>query len=163
VGYPIWREEELNMRPLQTLQFLTHPSAGPVASDANLTAFEKLIQHRLPSEYITLLTQINGGQPLVSLFSPRDADDGSEWEIDRFYHLGKAGVDSDELATVYEAWQTELPEACVPIACDSGGNQIYLDFRKTPPAVGLWIHDEERSLPVAHTFEEFIDSLKSPE
>jgi hypothetical protein len=48
----------------------------------------------------------------------------------------------------------------LPIAEDGGGNQILLDFTRSPAAVTIVFDDAGgREVTVADSFEEFIDSL----
>jgi hypothetical protein len=54
-----------------------------------------------------------------------------------------------------------LPARRLPIGQDGGGNLFVLNFDTHPPSVVVVVHDEGfREIPLASSFERFIDGLE---
>jgi hypothetical protein len=132
----------------------------PKPTDKDIAAFERQIGHSLPPEYLQLLRFVNGGHPQLDSFVPKGADEDNKWAVNIFYNLGPDKNDIGGLWKAVEGWQKVLGKLRLPIACDSGGNQIVLNLRKEPATVELCIHDEGfHIVPVADSLEQFLDFL----
>lgn len=150
------------MRDLRELNLNDY--GDPVTRDAPdvrvLSEIESKLGHRLPQEYIEFLQFSNGGQPELNCLTLHDGTGTSMWTIDEFYHVSGGTDDDCDMASVFDDYRQFLEKDCLPIACDEGGNQYVLDFSTSPPSIKISIHDESfRLIPVASSFEQFIDLL----
>lgn len=144
------------------------------SQDANLdnleaiSAFEKEHNLRLPQEYIDLVRFRDGGL----------------LEKDLFFYMDRGKRQIRNCVADFLCWQKEtlgegeclihevnnppefFPKGLIPFAPDGGGNYICFDYRKrkeNPPIV-FWHHEVEENegiYPLANSFEEFVNSLKS--
>ncbi|WP_406700732.1 SMI1/KNR4 family protein [Singulisphaera sp. Ch08] len=136
-----------------------------VPTDEEIGAFESHFNLRLPPDYVSFLKQTNGGHPEIDSFRPSGAEEDTLWSVNRFYHLSPEKDDLEGLWRAKGEWQGVLGDRVVPIANDSGGNQILLDYSSGSPTVGLCIHDDDfRMLHLSDTFSSFLDMLvRDPE
>lgn len=126
-------------------------------SDEAIAKFERAFGVVLPSEYVALLRQANGGHPELDSFQ---LDERATWAVNHFYHLDDDRSSSTSLWVVAERWRGILGKGVLPFASDGGGNQFVLDLRVTPAAVRVCIHDENfRMVALASSFADFIDRL----
>lgn len=136
------------------------PVSRPQPSEKDITAFQDHFGHALPVEYMRLLRFANGGYPELDSFVPKGADKSNRWAVNFFYRLESDKNDMAGLWNAVEDWGAVLGKSRLPIACDSGGNQIVLNLEASPAKVELCIHDEGfRIVPVADSFEQFLDLL----
>jgi len=128
---------------------------------ADIKSFEASFGIRLPKSYITFLNHSNGGHPELDTFAPIKGDNGNTWAVNRFYFLDSDHSTSGGLWQVQNDWKDVLGPKSVPIASDSGGNQIVLDFNSCEDGeVKLCIHDRAfKMISIAPSFDSFINLL----
>jgi len=142
---------------------------GPVGraapSDRVIQAFEQQFGLKLPAAYLALLRHSNGGHPELSSIKRIDRAGFSGWGVSRFYYLDDDKNSVESLWRRTEWLQQILGKEILPFANDGFDNQFFLDFRTDPPAVRVWVHDEEgRVDELAPHFEAFVDLLdRDPE
>jgi len=125
-----------------------------------LNHFQATYGLRLPSQYVEFLSFCNGGHPELDSFVPNNRID--RWAVDKFYYLLAEDSDSANLWNAMRSWQGILGKNCVPIACDGGGNQIFLDVKQELASVKLCIHDQNfKVIPIADSFSKFVELLSS--
>jgi hypothetical protein len=155
-------EEVFQLRDLSELNINERgkPVARPGPTDEQVRGFEQLFAVQLPPDYLHLLSRSNGGHPELSTFVPADAQTGSRWSIDRFYHLGADTESAENLTRATARWRTHLGESAIPIGCDGGDNQICLDLSRGS-AVFVCVHDEGfRRIDVAPSLSAFLALLE---
>ena len=136
------------------------PVARQPPTDDQVRDFQSHFQVELPEEYLILLCHSNGGHPKLDSFRPKGLTEEHSWGLNRFYHLSDDKTDIDSLWRTTAAWRMAVGQNVVPVANDSGGNQIMLDYRSCPPSVTICIHDDGyRMVDVADSFGEFIEML----
>jgi len=137
------------------------PVARPAPADRVIDAFQSRFGLKLPADYIALLRFSNGGHPELDSFEPIGRPGAAPWAVNRFYHLDDGKDSSSSLWAATEKWQPILGANALPFASDGGGNQLFLDFKASPPAVKGCVHDENfRVVDLAPSLEKFIDGLK---
>lgn len=126
-----------------------------------ITEVENLLGYRLPLEYVQLLRHANGGHPELDSLLPGEKGKDADWVVAWFLHIDESTMahPANLWAAIY-AWRPILGEKALPIALDPFGNVFFMNMNESPPGVHACIHDEEfRTVPVAPSFESFIDSL----
>lgn len=114
----------------------------------------------LPEEYIRLLRFSNGGHPELDSIEPVNRPGAARWSVNRFYHLNEDRTSAASLWAATEKWRTWLGNDALPFAEDGGGNQFFIDFKVSPPAIKVCIHDESFSIiDITPSLEAFIDAL----
>lgn len=134
------------------------PVSRAAPADRDFHRLEALAQVTLPGSYKALLRFANGGHPELSTFVVDNQ--GSEWSVSRFFRVSS----DDGPNSVFWALSTHstvLPARRLPIGQDGGGNLFVLNFDTNPPSVVVVVHDEGfREIPLASSFERFIDGLE---
>ena len=123
--------------------------------------FEEEFRVSLPPEFVQFLGEVNGGHPELDSFVLPGSDENNRFAVDYFYHL----TDNEQSSTTdiwwaMRNWGQVLGGGCVPIACDGGGNQVYIDCNNQN-FIFLCLHDEGfKKAKVAESFSEFLDLLE---
>lgn len=143
-----------------------------------LALVEQLAGIRLPADYTRFLRFSNGGHPLLNTFYVQVDVKGyrEQWSMDNFFSISSDDSlteDTDEVVWRYHHRWEGLPAALVPIADNGFGDEIYLDLTgEGNGQVVLMAHERPEwargelpaanvLLPVAASFDEFIDSLSA--
>lgn len=123
--------------------------------------FEGQYALNLPKQYIDFLLKYNGGYPEASTF--KISDDEGESIVNKFYGIGDM---KGNLAKVFEALDGELPEGCISIGSDSGGNEICIGISEEYfGKIYFWMHDMESDEEMdnmyflSNSFNDFFDNL----
>lgn len=135
-------------------------------SESAVAAFEVEIGRRLPSAYRKFMVEHNGGsKPVNERFQVTET--GERSLLAELYSLSEDG--KGELLAEHHAMKHELPENCLSIGHDIGGNKICLMIFGNEVGRILWFDHELRSFTrrisraemkmCAETFEEFVSSL----
>ncbi|MCC5801853.1 SMI1/KNR4 family protein [Rossellomorea vietnamensis] len=126
---------------------------------------EKIVGATLPKEYIQFLRKHNGGFPEANIVISETAP---ECIITSFY-----GTDVEPVHDLYSRFKTfegRVPNRCIPIASDAGGNLVVLNVRN--PNYGyvfFWDHEEDSGdkemnlndlCLIAPSFNEFLTLIK---
>lgn len=138
------------------------PVTRPQPTPSQIAFIENLVGAKLPSSYIAFLMFSNGGCPELDTFYIEAEGSRQEWAADRFFHVSSDSDSTESVVWNYQHRWSGAKREILPIARDGGGNLICLDL--TEPGsdrVVLWVHDVpgQPLLPVADSFEEFIDLL----
>ncbi|MRN51688.1 SMI1/KNR4 family protein [Paenibacillus monticola] len=149
-------------------------SPGPVTAEIILNA-EQLLGYRLPSSYIELITNKNGGSPLNDCFPTLTSTSWSEDHIaiSGICGLGgQWGIDSDDLGSRFMIEEWGYPNIGIVVcSCPSAGHDaVMLDYRECGPDgepcvihVDVEVDDEPRITFLAQDFEAFIRGLVNQE
>ncbi|MFC9777504.1 SMI1/KNR4 family protein [Paenibacillus chitinolyticus] len=127
--------------------------------------FEKTNEIELPKLYKDFLLEYNGGRVEPNVF--KISSDEGESALNVFYGIGNMKNNLEKKIGFFE----EILEiGFIPIARDSGGNQVCLGIREEfHDQIFFWIHDEEYDDAMdnmhflANNIQEFIDSLYADE
>lgn len=134
--------------------------------ESAVQAFEARIGRSLPSAYRRFMVEINGGsKPVNEQFQITET--GERSLLAELYSLSEDG--KGELLAEHHAMKDELPNGCLSIGHDIGGNKICLMISGDESGHILWFDHEVRSLtsPIrredmkicAETFEGFVGKL----
>ena len=166
------------MRDLHELKLSVYgePVTTPPPTADQLSLVERLIGAKLPAAYVEFLRFSNGGYPQLRTFYVEVEEKGyrETWSISSFFSITSDDLlteDTEEVPWNYWHRWDEAPREVLPIACTAFGDLICLDL--TPEGNGrvvLWAHEvpewargtlpaADVLLPVAPSFEAFIDSL----
>lgn len=135
-------------------------------SESAVEAFEAEIGRRLPVSYRKFMVAYNGGsKPVNERFQVTET--GERSLLAELYGLSEDG--QGELLAEYHAVKHELPEHCLSIGHDIGGNKLCLVISGNEIGSILWFDHELRSFTrrisradmkmCAKTFEEFVSNL----
>lgn len=150
------------------MSFFTEDSyyCGPPLTDDMVRNAEAAVGVRLPSAYVKLLRERNGGVPTRRCFPTVARTSWAEdhIEISSVLGIGGArGIDS-RLGSAYLIQEWNYPDIGVVI-CDTpsaGHDTVMLDYRKCgtegEPQV-VYIDDDRTILPLAANFAEFVNGL----
>ncbi len=129
-------------------------------TENEFVALEELIENKLPDGYKRLIQHSNGGHPQLDTVQDQLGNTGQAWNISRFFPVGAEFSDLGNVSTRYSTWVDIIGKHRLPFAGDDFGNIFVLDFSKTEPQVGIYLHDAEMPYcPIAPNFESFIDGL----
>jgi len=106
---------------------------------SDISEFEAAWNIRLPESYINFLLQYNGGTPEPNNFLITDWD--LEGMVDTFYglHEGVYGLNYNN-----RVFKDRIPDHCITIGTDPGGNQICLSLGESNYGyIYFWDHEEE--------------------
>ncbi|MFF2484326.1 SMI1/KNR4 family protein [Paenibacillus sp. NPDC058071] len=128
-------------------------------------SFEMTNSIKLPNLYKDFLLEYNGGRVEPNVF--RISSDEGESALNVFYGIGNMNNNLEKKIGFFE----EILEiGFIPIARDSGGNQICLGIREEfYDQIFFWTQDEEYDEAMdnmhylAENIQEFIDSLYDAE
>jgi len=131
-----------------------------VLTKSRLQEFERIIGVQLPQKYREFLLKYNGGYPRPYYFTiSKEQGIGM---VNIFYGIGEMYDNLDKKIDIFD----EIMDiGFIPIADDSGGNQICLGLtEKYSGNVYFWIHDEDpedmsNMYFLAKDFEEFLETL----
>jgi hypothetical protein len=127
--------------------------------------FEKTNNIELPKLYKNFLLEYNGGRVEPNVF--KISSDEGESVVNVFYGIGNM---KNNLEKKFEFFEEILEIGFIPIARDSGGNQVCLGIREEfNDQIFFWMHDEEYEEAMdnmhylAKNIKEFIDGLYDTE
>lgn len=163
---------------------IAHPLPAGPTTDAQISAFETYIGHKLPTDYRQFLVQHNGGHPEPDAFLLNTGDGEEEDIVMCFFpmrdlKLGSVTAgDLEELRTwpLHCAWddlqsdlenlysEAEIEEPLLPVGTDGSSNYfcIVLDGARAAAVVFL-DHETGETYPLANTFTTFLGSLRQRE
>jgi hypothetical protein len=131
-----------------------------------ISAFEKEHGIILPQEYIKLVRFRDGGLLKKDLFFYQDSREMRNCVAD-FLCWQKETLGENECVP-YEVNNPPefFPKRLIPFAPDGGGNYVCFDYRdcKENPPIVFWHHEIEENegiFPLANSFDEFTNNLKS--
>lgn len=143
--------------------------------NSDITALEERVGYSFPQEYREHLLAYNGGFPDKQVFAFEENGKQQSSDVDWFYAIYDGKYNNlDTAIKMYKLDEKRLPQHIIPIAHDSGGNQICIscgteDYGK----VYFWNHELEVDYSVAgdddysnlyliaDSFTEFINGLMS--
>lgn len=110
-----------------------------VLTEARLQVFERIIGVQLPNHYRDFLLRYNGGYPTPYYFSISKVQ--GKGMVNIFYGIGEMYDNLDKKIDIFD---DILNAGFLPIADDSGGNQICIGLtEKCFGNIYFWIHDED--------------------
>jgi hypothetical protein len=124
---------------------------------------ESIIKYKLPSSYITFITNYNGGFPELDTFS----NESGEWDVNNFFFIDDQSSKESKSPTESVLWNYHnkwdgAKNSIFPFARDGGGNLfcLDLDFGENAPVI-FWTHENPtpEGTIIANNFEQFIDNL----
>ncbi|MBK9259793.1 MAG: SMI1/KNR4 family protein [Polyangiaceae bacterium] len=145
---------------------------GATSPDA-IAQFEARRGVLLPAEYKAFLLKSNGGMPIPDVFEVPGWH-GQASELLTFYGIHE---DPDySLDSNCKSYDERVPADLIPIATDSGGNNIcigwkgeregkiyFWDHEDELDENGLFVQDYRNVYLVANSLQEFLDSLMTHE
>jgi len=132
---------------------------NPPVEESVIGQIEKALNVSLPPDYKECIRFCHGGRPTKKVFSFFDPDIGA-MESCIGVLLSLSEDDDESVLETYARLSKYLPDNAVPIADDGGGDFVCLDFSAGErPTVGYWPHGEQKLIPLANTFSEFLDLL----
>ena len=161
-----------------TLKYYPDDASSPVYAEPPtarvIKEFEENFRVNLPLDYVSFLTQANGGNPTVDTFDyiastgecVQDAD-----QVGEFFSLTADRKDEDQWGVwEYTTWLREVfaengwSPNIVCIGRNGADNMIYLDAKKPIPPVHILYRECDNAIPqIALSFGEFIDNLHDSE
>ncbi|MBN1312390.1 MAG: SMI1/KNR4 family protein [Anaerolineae bacterium] len=117
--------------------------SGSALTEHDIEAAENAMGVRFPDDYRHFLLQNNGGKPDPNMFLiPDHPIPGQSDLLDWFYCIVH---DSPiDIISACRAFKGRVPEECLSIGCDPGGNQICLVISGTEQGkIYFWDHEEE--------------------
>ncbi len=166
------------MRDLHELKLNIHGEPVTISPPTahQLAVVERLVGTKLPAAYVEVLHFSNGGYPELDTFYVEVEEKGyrEAWSVNNFFSITSDDPlteDTDEVLWNYRHRWDEAPREIVPIARNAFSDKICLDL--TPEGNGQvvlfayqlpeWARGAlpaaDVLLPVAPSFEAFIDSL----
>lgn len=139
---------------------------GEPPTDELIAEIEQELGYKLPTSYIFLMKQHNGGSPINKCVP------GVGTEIEGIYGIGRDKPNSLCGRLGSEFWIKEWNYPAIGVAiCDTftaGHDMIFLDYRECgpqgePKVVHIHQEDDYRITPLADNFEAFIRSLMPEE
>lgn len=129
----------------------------------NITVCEEKMNIKFPRDYKEFLIEYNGGNVKPNIFKVSDSQ--GESAVNMFYGIDVSDQ-YDDLLSVFDSLDGEIPDDFISIGDDSAGNQICLGVRNIySEKVYIWIHDMEvdedmdNMFILADSFNEFIGKL----
>ena len=177
----IQEERALKVATMRDLQELKLNDAGAPVITApptkqQLAYLEHLVGAPLPPAYVEFLQFSNGGHPQLNSFFIEVRAEGyrEQWSVDNFFSISSDDPDvedTDEVLWRYNHRNDTLTQEFLPIADNGIGDTIYLDLtreghgrvvlcaRERPAWARGALPASDVLLPIAASFEEFIDLL----
>lgn len=132
----------------------------------NYDEYINAINYVLPDSYIAFLKEHNGGSVNNCIGKFERNSTVETFLLTTMFGLNVHG--SNDLLTSYYDFKNRIPDTCIPIGEDAGGNVCCLNL--TEPNYGCvyyWDHDEEHDEPItidqlyfiSDSFESFMESL----
>ena len=113
--------------------------SNEVLTESRLRDFERINGVQLPQQYREFLLKYNGGYPKPYYFTI--SKEQGICMVNIFYGIGEMYDNLDKKIDIFD---DILDAGFIPIADDSGGNQICLGLtEKYFGDVYFWIHDED--------------------
>lgn len=137
-----------------------------------LTEVQIALGYKLPSSYIELMREHNGGLLKRNLFVYGDAEKGEFVFVNGMFGIGREKEYSlcGEMGSKFWIKEWEYPNRGVAICdCPYGGHEmIFLDYRDCvkldePKVVHINQEDDYKITVLANSFEEFINGLTTGE
>jgi len=157
---------------------ISHPLPAGATNEAQISAFEEYIGHRLPVDYRQFLFQLNGGRPVPDavLLNGEEEDIVMCFFPMRDLQIGNVDVEAiEELRTwpLHCAWddlqserkdlyaEAEIEQALLPIGTDGSGNYfcVVLDGDHADAVVFLDLETGD-TFSLANSFTAFLSSLR---
>ncbi|WP_249872820.1 SMI1/KNR4 family protein [Oceanobacillus saliphilus] len=136
-------------------------------NENDLITFSRKIGYELPKDYIEFLRHHNGGYVKNSISSY--FKNGKQ----KFFLTSMFGLGSDDdLLSRFETYKKRIPNTCIPIGRDAGGNLVCLNLSEDRYGyVYFWDHEEELNYEegkitindlylITETFNEFLNSIE---
>lgn len=136
-------------------------------NENELITFSNKIGYKLPNDYIGFLRHHNGG--LVKDSISTYYKNGHQ----KFILTSMFGLESeDNLISQYERYKNRIPNTCIPIGRDAGGNLVCLNLSEDRYGhIYFWNHEEELKYEegkitindlyfIAETFNDFLNSIE---
>lgn len=135
-------------------------------NENKLIAFSEKIGYELPNDYIEFLRHHNGGYVKNSI-STYYKNGEQKFILTSMFGLGS----EDDLISQFETYKNRIPNTCIPIGRDAGGNLVCLNLSEGKYGnVYFWDHEEEKYEDekmtindlyiIAETFKEFLNSIE---
>lgn len=136
-------------------------------NENELIAFSNKIGYELPNDYIEFLRYHNGGYVKNSICSYYK-NGKQKFILTSMFGLGS----DDDLISQYETYRNRIPNTCIPVGRDAGGNLVCLNLSKDKYGnVYFWDHERELKFEegkitiddlyfIAETFKEFLSSVE---
>jgi hypothetical protein len=161
------RDKEIKMMQID------EPNPYGATSPDAIAQFEARRGILLPTEYKVFLLNSNGGMPIPDVFEVPEWH-GQASELLTFYGIHEESGYS--LDGECESYKERVPADLIPIAADSGGNNICLGWKgERKGKIYFWDHEDELDEDgdfvtdyrnvylVANSLQEFLDSLMTHE
>jgi hypothetical protein len=141
--------------------------SGPRISENDIAQFERQYRVTLPEPYRLFLLERNGGRPERDVFDVPGSEINPVVRLHFFF-----GIDDPEescnLAWNLDEYADRIPSGLMPIATTEGADKICLELRgEARGRILFWDGYEEdgekKLLPVAPTFEAFVNQLRRDE
>lgn len=123
-------------------------------SEEDVVTVEKKIGFKLPSDYIKLVLQNNGGRPRPNRFNTYNSSDRVFKSL-----ISLNTYDHGNIFSVLEWVGDRIQRSMVPIAEDPSGNYLCYDFSKSKPIVVFWSNESGSIEFVSNSFDELLDQL----
>jgi hypothetical protein len=143
----------MNEMPLKALCTF---GGGARLTDEALRAFERRHQIRLPTAYRAFLEATNGGRPARDLFAVRQGPADRIVRVRFFFGLEEI-VSPCNLGWVREVLAPRLPSELLAVATTDQADKLCISL--SGRAVFLWEVHSEVLMPVAPSFEDYIEGL----
>ena len=131
--------------------------------------FERRFSIQLPSLYIELLLDSNGGRPALPAFPISGLSLNPLGSVNFFFGL-VPDYEVYDLTQIMSFFANRVPERVIPIAGNGGVDYICLDLRNSGERIVFWDHAhfwstgewrESDLYFIASSFEEFLKSLRA--
>ncbi|RPF54169.1 SMI1/KNR4 family protein [Aquisalibacillus elongatus] len=136
-------------------------------NENELVAFSEKVGYELPDDYIEFLRKHNGGyvEDSVSTYYRHGEQ---KFILTSMFGLGS----EDDLFTQFESFKNRIPNTCISIGRDAGGNLVCLNLSQFKYGyVYFWDHEEELNYEdgkitindlyfIADSFKDFLNSIE---
>lgn len=135
--------------------------------ESKLISYSKKIGYKLPTYYVEFLQQHNGGY-MKNSTSSYYKNGKHKFILTSMFGLGS----EDDLISQFEQYKSRIPDSCIPVGRDAGGNLVCLNLSDDKYGnVYFWDHEEEFKYEdeeisinnlyiIAETFKDFLKSIK---
>ncbi|MDG5471409.1 SMI1/KNR4 family protein [Jeotgalibacillus sp. ET6] len=137
-------------------------------NENELIAFSEMIGYELPTDYIEFLRHRNGGY-VNNSFSTYYKNEEQTFILTSMFGLGS----DDDLLNLFKTYKNRIPDTCIPIGRDAGGNLVCLNLSEVNYGyIYFWDHEEELNYEerkiasndlyfIADSFKEFLNSIET--
>jgi len=138
-------------------------------SNTELASFTKKIGYKLPNDYVKFLKKYNGGY-VINSYSSYYKNGEQKFILNNIFGLGLES--NTDLASQYKIFKDRIPNTCIPVARDVGGNLVVMNLSdKKYGYILFWDHEEELEVkkgnmtinslyPIAHSFSDFLKTIE---